>query len=76
MLGSHLGFLNHIYCKNEWRNSRLWCRERQNVLEGLEQKSGSRHQEYIEFSALAWIVIPWKLEQSLVLVSQWLHGNC
>lgn len=44
----------------------------------LTQKSGTREQEYIEYSALAWIVSPWKLEQSLVLVSEWpwLHGNC
>lgn len=32
----------------------------------LTQKSGTREQEYIEYSALAWIVSPWKLEQSLV----------
>lgn len=45
----------------------------------LEQKSGSRDQQYTEFSAPAWsVVIPWKLEHSLVLVSgwPWLHGSC
>lgn len=44
----------------------------------LTKKSGTREQEYIEYSAVAWIVSPWKLEQSLVLVSEWpwLHGNC
>lgn len=52
------------------------------VVEGLnswvKHKSGTREQEYTEFSALAGIVIPWKLEQSLALVSEqlWLHGNC
>lgn len=32
----------------------------------LEHQPGPGEQEYTEFSALAWIVIPWKLEQSLV----------
>lgn len=43
----------------------------------LEHKCGPGEQEYTEFSALAWIVIPWKLEQSLLLVPElipWIAG--
>lgn len=44
----------------------------------LEHKCGPGDQEYAEFPALAWIVIPWELEHSLALVSEWpwLHGSC
>lgn len=44
----------------------------------LEHKWGPGAQEYTEFPALAWIVIPWEVEQSLALVSgwPWLHGSC
>lgn len=44
----------------------------------LQHKCGPGDQEYTEFPAPAWIVIPWELEPSLALVSEWpwLHGSC
>lgn len=69
-----LGFSNSVCFQKEWsplqatvQGNRVFWNARNSW---LEQQPGPRDQQYTEFSALAWIVTPWKLEQSLVLVSE------